>query len=332
MEWEDYHKQKRAIIEFERRLPPDSLALFICGSFGDVFGVLLLLSSFIRYHKRPVVLIIDKKYEGLERRFRHEGAAFLFIESEHTLRAVLQTSRERFALSAGEIYPTLPTLHPLVSEAQISRRITAVEAWRLLLRLPMKAHLNLPPIDIESESRLQKLSNVIKTGGRRSVCFFVGSQSNTELPDDLYAMIISTALSIGYEVYVNDVGVPDQRLVSFMNWRAKFLRIEPAYVIEACELFDAVITPVSGVSALLCMISHKASVIVHRAEKNTNKVTSGDSFGYTLGCARDELEGDFIPSNSVHEVVWPEKQSSWLEFISHIEFLLQKLKSASDIR
>jgi hypothetical protein len=324
MEWEMYHRQKRAVIEFERQLPNDRFVLFICGSFGDVYGVLLLLGSFIAYHKQAAILIIDKKYAGLERRFRHEGAEFLFIESETVLRALLQSSRERYALAHGEIYPTLPTMHPLMAEAQISRRITATEVFRLLLRLPKKAKLSLPPIDVESESKLRELSNSVRNEHCRSICFFLGSQSNTELPDDLLGMIISNLLSAGCDVVINEIGVSAQRLAFFKIWKVRYLKIEPAYLIEACELFHTVITPVSGVAAVLCMTPHEANVIIHRAEKNTNMITSGDNFDYTLSSARVELEEDFVSSNKVHEVIWPENASSWPNFISAIELLLKE--------
>ena len=322
MEWQSYHKRNRAITSFERRLTSDNLILFVCGSFGDIMGVLLLLRSFVAYHDLAITLLIDKKYVSLTRRFQQERVTFVLVESEQSLRILLQSSRERYALLPGEIYPTLPTLHPLVGEAVLSRRLTVVEGWRLVLRLPAKAKLYLPLLDPQNESALQSLSRNINSGNRRTLCFFIGSQSNTELPDQLLERVILSFLSIGYDVFINETGVYDQRLNHFRTMTVNFLRIDPAFLLEASELFTAVITPVSGVSALFSMIPHNSRVVIHRAELNTTKISGSDNFGYTLGSALDELEEDFISNAGVKEVMWPQDQSHWPQFVEDLKILL----------
>ena len=324
MEWQDYHLRKSRLSDFwkqanlialESSLPKDSFLPYICGSFGDIYGVLLLLDSFVEVHDKDTFALIDKNFFRLAERFSRPGLSFGFLEPDLRLRRLLGIHRGSYMLRPGEIYPTLTTLHPLVAEAILTRRLSIVEAWRLILDLPKAAPLKINQPTPSQIAELALIKAYLQSFKRPTVCLFPGNQSNSGIPCELFRLLVGAIRAHGWEPVLNMTGT--NGLEEYNDLSLATLNVSPHLLVETCEIFDAVVTTASGVSAVLGMLPNKARVVVIRASSNITKV-SYRSYGYILKDVGEELGEDFIKTNDIRDLVWPSERENWKTFIQNL--------------
>ena len=320
MEWQDYHLRRhkyfdsiknKKLLNLESQLDKESYLIFITGSFGDVYGSLLLLEKFLDEYRTGISLIIDKRYHRLVERFAKPELVIYFLESDASLRGLLGVCRGRYMLRPGEIYPTLPTMHPLIAEAVLSRRITIVEAWRLILGLPKATPLRINPLSPIHVEELAQTKKYIEAFGRPTICIFASNQSNSRLPFPLLKIIVNNMREHGIEPVLNLTG--SNSLDEFRDLNLSTLSIGPHLLIETCELFNGVVTTASGVSAILGMIPNKANVAVIRSSSNITTV-SYRNYGYALNDVQIELGADFCEKNRIQNIIWSSEEESWPDF------------------
>ena len=306
MEWVNYHRTERGLRDLESKLPPDCLLPFITGSFGDVYGVLALIEKVVEKKECSVHALIDKSYALLATRYSGDRISFSLIDSEQQLRNYLQTYRSRFAFIPGEIYPTLPTVHPLIGEAVLTRRITVTEAWRLILGLPRGESFSQGKI---GEDRIKAL-NLVKAGlnGQKNVLLFPSAQSNTPLSIPLLSFIVESLTKSGWSVYLNTRGAGRDGLLD--SKCLNYIDVPPDLLIEISESFNLVISAPSGVSAILSMIPNQSRVRILHSRHNVNKVSTQE-FGYSLENMSSELGPDFIKTNNIRDINWSPDGSDW---------------------
>jgi hypothetical protein len=267
MEWKQYFKLKEQISDLENGMPRNKFILFITGSFGDVYPTLALLSEFCRLNVNGAHVLIDKKYSLLCDRFNYPGISYAILESESQLRQSLSLFRSVHALIPGKIYPTLPTLHPLIGEASLSQRITDHETKRLILGLPVGAPYKWGSV---SEVRLKYANNILEQNNLRcgrTIIISYKNQSNSKVNPKIIKDFVDRAKKLNFDVALNNAG-PGNESDEIDN--CSRISVPPDLVVELHELAGYSITSVSGLSLVLFTQPHSAKVCSFGYYKNIN--------------------------------------------------------------
>ncbi len=267
MEWKQYFKLREQITDLENSMPRNKYILFVTGSFGDVYPTLGLLSEFCRHNENGVHVLIDKKYSLLCDRFNYSGISYAILESESQLRQSLSLFRPVHALLPGKIYPTLPTLHPLIGEASLSQRITDHETKRLILGLPVGSPFNW---GTASESRLNHASEILSKNNLRqgkTIIISCKNQSNSPVNPKIIKGFIERAKKLDFDVALNNAG-PGNGYEELDNCTG--VSVPADLVVELHEMAGYSVTSVSGLSLVLFTQPHKAKVVSFGYINNVN--------------------------------------------------------------
>ena len=144
LEWRSHALDIRSLDAIERKfVGRDSLGLLIDGSFGDVLITLCFLEEFHKLHQRSVVVFLPAQYALFSQIYTEDGLSFVSVENSSLIRRNLAT-RGHHILEPGYIYPTLPTMHPLIAEAMSSERMTDLDIRTLILGLPKESQYRFP--------------------------------------------------------------------------------------------------------------------------------------------------------------------------------------------
>ena len=121
MEWKSHIESSRLLSTLEKKYLDDkSFGLFVDGSFGVVFLTLAYLDCFRATHDRDVYIFILKRYMELAKIYARPWVRFLFLPESPSIREVIRRElgrRGNHILVPGVLYPTLPTMHPLLLKA-----------------------------------------------------------------------------------------------------------------------------------------------------------------------------------------------------------------------
>ena len=184
-------------------LPHDHLFIYISGSYGDIFPNLSLLYKVYETKKTPIIVLISSRWRELVTRFEQLGVQFVFIDNEAVFQTSLMMEGRPFILTPGIVFPTLPTLHPYIAEASLSRRISDYEVKRLLLELPVGAKMN---PGLLSKERIAYGQEILKDVGcrfGRTVVLAFNSNSRSRPSAEIQLFIARNLRSKGFDVVFN---------------------------------------------------------------------------------------------------------------------------------
>jgi hypothetical protein len=261
VEWESFFNYYNAAAIFSRTLNPNALILFNCGSYGDVFPNMSLLAEVVRIHKKPLIVILDKKWVSLIDRFKNTHIEFILINNEQEFKNSLMSEGRHYIFRPGWIYPLLPTLHPLICDFVFEGYVTDFEIKKTILHLPKTTKYELPQI---SDSRRNQLREQFKETGARpgKTCIVsFGNNSNPSLPQNLIVNVINRVLQSNVDVLLNVASTFDTKTwVPTELEGLKKIHVPPDAPNEYIEIAGFHLGSTNGLSTILTNYLTKAKI------------------------------------------------------------------------
>ena len=262
MEWDILLNNRYQISNLIKKLQidEDEYILSVGGSYGDVFPTLALMPQFYIMNRKNINIIIDKKYELLAIRFKFSYTKYFIIDSELQFRQKLYMEDPCFILKPGKVFPTIPTLHPLIAEAVLTERFSDYEMKRLLLSLPKGAQMELPQL-VNYEKRVQNIFDEVGCRKGKTVILSFFANSTPILPLEIQIKIAEIAQELNFDVVFNVAK-------SFVNSLEldysgfKTISIPADIPIELVNYAGKIIGPGTGLTAILSTFRCQGSILL----------------------------------------------------------------------
>ena len=206
-EWElVFDNGQRIVKEIEFIAGRDKIPLFVSGSFADIVTTLALLPALSRSQGNvSIIVVMSTRWRLLAARYTFPFVSYVEINDQvdAILREELARLSRPHVLRPGVLFPTLPTLHPLIAEAVLSGRITDLECRRLLFRLPIGEHLATPSLSAERSAEIEEQFAVTGCRSGKTVVISYSSNTNKMMPKGHQKLLINYCRSLGLDVLIN---------------------------------------------------------------------------------------------------------------------------------
>ena len=306
VEWEFYDDYFGQAKVFEKGLDQNSLIFLNVGSFGDVFSCCTLFEQVSKYHQKKVIVIVDKKWELLAARFSSENVSYILISDEQVLKVSLMSEGKNYRFMPGKIYPTLPTMHPLLPDFLYWQIASDYQLYKVILHIPPTSQLFVPAL---SFSRLTEIRNqILSTGVRLGRTCILSFQANTisSLSTDLISHLVSVLLSYDIDVLLNSAHTfsIDEYVIKELEHIPR-IKVPPDCPMEFVELAGAHCGSMMGLNAILissrtnAMLSAVAD-FTHPTIKIVGRDVPVEHFGSFLSYRKNEIN----PSNDYVEFIY----------------------------
>jgi len=261
VEWEVFFRHFNAASIASRKLDPDALILFICGSYGDVFANLSLIDNVVSHHNKKVVVIIDKKWSLLSQRFAFEKVTFFFVENEQQFKNALMSEGRAYIFLEGWIYPTLTTLHPHLVYIHQQGYMTIFDIFKVILQIPKEVVFKVPALSFNRQQQIKEI--FLQTGCRlgKTCILSFEMNSNTPVPYDLIVQIVTVLEACKIDILLNVTSTFGNN-----SWAvgelAKYKKISLPQdaPIEMVEYAGAHLGPMHGLSTILANFKTDAKI------------------------------------------------------------------------
>lgn len=177
--------------------------LLFSGSYGDVYLSFALLAAFEKYHGERPVVICSERYKLLALRFSKFCKNILLVPDAQALHPLIMKESKNLALLKGEIYPTLPTLHPLLVEAHLYMGLHDHDIRRLIMGLPQAAEFDNHALN---EERLREVRHMFDKHGckiGRTVVISPESNTHSRMSQNLLHSVVAKVAEYGFDVLIN---------------------------------------------------------------------------------------------------------------------------------
>ena len=269
MEWKVHNIGKEVLERLCAQIGNADAILLLDGSLGDVYPNAALIAGFKEHHKlASVVVVVDPKYQSFGLRFASPGVRYVYLADAWKVRAHLAKFSMPYTWGPCRLYPLLPTLHPLISEACLSRRISDPEVKRLILGLPIGFPFRWgKPIESEIHDLRSRVRELAPTA-KPTLLICPLNFSNIRLPLRYLESITLIARDCGFHAFINCS--EDREYLGSFDPLVSRIKIPACSLVEAAEGFSKVITVNSGVSYILSLQPNRADKLILYPQRNIN--------------------------------------------------------------
>ena len=261
IEWELFFHHYNAATISTRKLDPNALIIFICGSYGDIFPNLCLMKDVVSYHNKDAIILIDKKWALLAQRFVFEKISFVFLDSEQQFKNALMSEGRPYIFLEGWVYPTLTTLHPFLVYIHQQGYMTIYDIFKVILNLPKETEFIAPALSLNRYQQI--IENFHQTGCRPGETCILSFEmnSNTAVPHELIIKIVNALEASKIDVLLNISST-----FGNTSWavgdleKIKKISLPQDAPIEMVEYAGAHLGPMHGLSTILANFRTKAKI------------------------------------------------------------------------